>query len=1223
VTKLVGGMLRLLLVTTCRELRESIVAFLEKNPHYQVDTAASGAAALHYAARTEAEYDVAVVDDALDSHPGGFEVVRELKHRYPDIEIVILTRADSGRGLEAIEAGADRFISKPVDFEELDLTLQFADRERQARSIQKSILSTNIITSDELKKMFAGICSTAVKTFEVDYSGLVRFDSERSDGLLVARYPQEEWFGSKPIDSVVIPVTGVLAEERVFYGQKTINIPNVADPANKQDLGPVQDILLDAGIQSILIVPVVVENEVVASFSLDSTSRRREFSEREVALCERLARQVARIIRTHLFQFQEVRKERQHLGQLYEAINTIIRTHDPSSAAQSIADTLRKVMNAWHAETLLADESEPQWQIAESRAEAEERFHRRDWIASKVREEGVSQQVLRRKIARYIPDADAEADSLNPRMLERGVKAAVCLPLALADSSIGVLWVHFKEKRAFPESERQALEIYANQAAAAYEYAQRIQAFQNLSKAAHSLLAVSNTRDAIDEMLAHAKTLLGARYAVYWAYDQSTDTATYYESDSGIVSPQLRECFELETDKPGGMPRSILQKKNLEVSDLSDSEAEFLGPELKKHLQAIGIGSFVGVRLEIEKEVLGMLFAGFPQAREFSDDERRTLGTFATLAALALNKARLPDQLRKATATATAVAQVSPLAQDIGKLVVEQTRAELGSDAVVLYRYDQATERLGYPPVMSGVRYEAGVMTSRTVPGESIVWDVLNRLEPIYIEDASSHPFVQGRKSGKKEGFVKREEVKALVAVPIRAGDWKLGALFINYREDNDRKGQIFGDEYRAKLKLFIAKITVAMRNAQLQEGEGPALSYLRHGTADFRFMLQQLAEQALRVVGAESALEGAFSSVSLLEGSKLQVVAASSFEMLDTLRKETRNIDIYKSRPIGISGRAASRGITQNVANVEDDPDYIKVTPGIKFQLSVPIIVTKDDNRRIIGVISIELPEDSRDEPFSSADEFNVEILAQRAAVAIETAQVLNVKGSLARMGLAGSVWWHGIEGDALGIRNTTLALREELDSHYPELVANKSIELRLSRIETLASDILDKPTAIPSTEEDSVSIVSVNEIINERVRQLWQREPYNLVRPNLQLGLDEATQVRANADWLRRVFDILINNAVESMEHSRRRVLTISTGRAANSGVEIIFTDTGMGIPDEKKVKLFTQPVEEPSRTKGFGMGLLIAQDIIQAYGGNIRLVESKVGQGTTIAVWLPRPI
>ncbi|HRQ33899.1 MAG TPA: ATP-binding protein, partial [Anaerolineales bacterium] len=72
------------------------------------------------------------------------------------------------------------------------------------------------------------------------------------------------------------------------------------------------------------------------------------------------------------------------------------------------------------------------------------------------------------------------------------------------------------------------------------------------------------------------------------------------------------------------------------------------------------------------------------------------------------------------------------------------------------------------------------------------------------------------------------------------------------------------------------------------------------------------------------------------------------------------------------------------------------------------------------------------------------------------------------------------------------------------------------------------------------------------------------------------------------------------------------------------IICRDTGPGIPAEDLTHIFERFYRvEKSRTRnksvGFGLGLSIANWIVERHGGRIE-VNSEEGQGTVFAIWLP---
>jgi two-component system sensor kinase FixL len=88
------------------------------------------------------------------------------------------------------------------------------------------------------------------------------------------------------------------------------------------------------------------------------------------------------------------------------------------------------------------------------------------------------------------------------------------------------------------------------------------------------------------------------------------------------------------------------------------------------------------------------------------------------------------------------------------------------------------------------------------------------------------------------------------------------------------------------------------------------------------------------------------------------------------------------------------------------------------------------------------------------------------------------------------------------------------------------------------------------------------------------------------------------------------LMRNAIEAMEHSKRRELTISTSPAADGMLAIEVSDTGSGIAPEIREQLF-QPFVT-SKATGMGVGLSISRTIIEGHGGRVS-VHDNPGGGT----------
>ncbi len=108
----------------------------------------------------------------------------------------------------------------------------------------------------------------------------------------------------------------------------------------------------------------------------------------------------------------------------------------------------------------------------------------------------------------------------------------------------------------------------------------------------------------------------------------------------------------------------------------------------------------------------------------------------------------------------------------------------------------------------------------------------------------------------------------------------------------------------------------------------------------------------------------------------------------------------------------------------------------------------------------------------------------------------------------------------------------------------------------------------------------------------------------------------VKGNPVELKEVFTNLLLNAYDALPNGGE--IYISTRKTDDDQAQVIFKDTGIGMPEEVRQKIFN-PFFTTKGDKGTGLGLSIAYRTISSHGGNIN-VESEVGVGTTFTIILP---
>ncbi len=125
------------------------------------------------------------------------------------------------------------------------------------------------------------------------------------------------------------------------------------------------------------------------------------------------------------------------------------------------------------------------------------------------------------------------------------------------------------------------------------------------------------------------------------------------------------------------------------------------------------------------------------------------------------------------------------------------------------------------------------------------------------------------------------------------------------------------------------------------------------------------------------------------------------------------------------------------------------------------------------------------------------------------------------------------------------------------------------------------------------------------------------------LELKIDKDPYVYADENTIATVFRNLTSNAIKFCEAGD--VITISS-TPVNEGIEVTISDTGIGISEDDKEKLFRIDVHHTlagtAQEKGTGLGLILCKDLLEKNNSEIK-VESKLGKGTSFNFVLQRSV
>ena len=146
----------------------------------------------------------------------------------------------------------------------------------------------------------------------------------------------------------------------------------------------------------------------------------------------------------------------------------------------------------------------------------------------------------------------------------------------------------------------------------------------------------------------------------------------------------------------------------------------------------------------------------------------------------------------------------------------------------------------------------------------------------------------------------------------------------------------------------------------------------------------------------------------------------------------------------------------------------------------------------------------------------------------------------------------------------------------------------------------------------------IDVNEII-ERELEFFKLNPIYKSQIEKKVALsDSLPHIPGNPIHIKQIVDNLLNNAIDAMEHSPEKRLSIETC-LEEKAVLIRISDTGQGIAEEDLPEIYSPDFTTKPIGKGTGLGLASVKTMIDAYSGDIQ-VESKKGKGTTFIVRIP---
>jgi len=290
---------------------------------------------------------------------------------------------------------------------------------------------------------------------------------------------------------------------------------------------------------------------------------------------------------------------------------------------------------------------------------------------------------------------------------------------------------------------------------------------------------------------------------------------------------------------------------------------------------------------------------------------------------------------------------------------------------------------------------------------------------------------------------------------------------------------------------------------------------------------------------------------------------------------------------------------------------------------INVPIKKLTDTMKKAEeGDLNARVNIKSRDEMGSLGE--NLNIMIEKLNVAREEAEqyhqeLIQRADRMASIGELASGIAHEIRNPLAGIQGAIQILAEEFPKEDPRKQVSDEIQKQIYKLERLVKDLLNfaKPVTrnyLPTDINELVDKV-LSFFMTQRGKSVDIKIEKNFV-PSLPKAMIDPSSME-------QAFLNIILNAQKAM--SRGGTFTVSTlalpGRKDDGKevqeIQIVFEDTGIGIPGENLPKIFNPFFS--TRSDGTGLGLSITKNIVEQQGGKIE-VESQVNAGTKFIITLP---